>query len=248
MIRALALTAALAATGMAGAAKADVFHLTYEAPGVENSTTSFTTGGFTTFDTRTSEVGFTTTFHTGGAITASYSPVQINVADQYGGAGGTGKYAVAFAATPFTMSLTTDESRLPNGVNYFGYWLSALDEGNKVTFYRAGVEVGSLEPAAVLARIGSNPAYFGNPNPAFAGQDADQAFVFINFYDMTGSFDQVTFSETGGGGYESDNHTVGYFTSVSGIGTVPEPATWALLVAGFGLVGTARRRVTSLAA
>ncbi|UAJ12186.1 PEPxxWA-CTERM sorting domain-containing protein [Polymorphobacter megasporae] len=29
---------------------------------------------------------------------------------------------------------------------------------------------------------------------------------------------------------------------ITGIGTVPEPANWALMIAGFGLVGTALRR------
>ncbi len=57
------------------------------------------------------------------------------------------------------------------------------------------------------------------------------------------------------GGYESDNHTVGHFlTEGTGTGVplspgsfptgaVPEPATWAMMLAGFGLVGaTVRRR------
>ena len=238
--------AAAAGLASAGAAHADVFYLNYEAPGVENTTASFTVVGVTTFDTRTSEIPFTTHFHTGTAITAQYSAVQINPADQYGGAGGTGQYAVAFADTSYSMHFTYDPAVLPNGVNYFGYWLSALDAGNRVAFYRDGVEVGSLSPADVLARIGGDSAYFGNPNAAFAGQDAGEPFVFINFYDTTGSFDEVRFSQVGGGGYESDNHTIGYYTAIGG---VPEPATWTLLMAGFGLVGIGlRRRVTYWAA
>ncbi|QMW24460.1 PEP-CTERM sorting domain-containing protein [Sandaracinobacteroides saxicola] len=43
------------------------------------------------------------------------------------------------------------------------------------------------------------------------------------------------------GGYESDNHTVGFFNDITG-SAVPEPATWAMMIIGFGLVGSAMRR------
>ena len=238
MTRAMIL-AALATTGLAGTAQADVFYLNYEASGVEHTTASFTTMGVETFDDRTSGIGFTTDFGTGGAITATYSPVQINDADQYGGAGGDGKYAVAFNNTPYALHFTSNPTLLPHGVNYFGYWLSALDGGNHVTFYKDGVEVGSLSPGDVLTRLGGNRAYFGNPNPRFARQDSGEPYAFINFYDTTGNFDEVRFTQTGGGGYESDNQTVGFYTAAGG---APEPGTWALFLTGFGLVGAGLRR------
>ncbi len=239
---------ALATAGVASAAHADVFFLNYELFGVQNTTAAFTSVGVETFDTRTSGAGFTTDFGTSGAIAATYSPVQINSADRYGGAGGTGKYAVAFSGRSYSLHFTADPTLFPHGVNYFGYWLSALDAGNQVAFYRNGVQVGALSPGDVLARIGSNRNYFGNPNTHFSGLNASEPYAFINFYDKNGSFDEVRFSQsTNGGGYESDNHTVGFYTAVGG---TPEPASWAMLVAGFGLVGTGLRRrpVTFLAA
>jgi hypothetical protein len=39
------------------------------------------------------------------------------------------------------------------------------------------------------------PAYYGNPNPPFKGDNSGQPYVFINFYDTTGTFDEVTFTE-----------------------------------------------------
>lgn len=234
------VTAAMMLAGMAGAAHADVFQLNFESPGVEATTATFTTVGVETFDTRTAGAGFTTDFGTGGAISATYSAVQIDDADRYGGAGGTGKYPVAFFGTPFALHFTTERSVFPHGVNYFGYWLSALDGGNQVAFYRNGTKVGALSPADVLARIGGNRAYFGNPDAPFAGQNRSEPYVFINFYDTTGSFDEVRFKEDPQrGGYESDNHTVGYYTAIGG---TPEPSTWAMLLAGFGLVGGGLRR------
>ena len=162
--------------------------------------------------------------------------MQINAADQYGGAGGAGNYVVAFGSTPYSVSLTSDPTLDPQGINYFGYWLSALDSGNVVTFYKNGAEVGQLTPGEVTSEVSGNPAYYGNPNANFLGQDGGEPFVFVNFYDTTGAFDQVSFTETSGGGYESDNHTVGFYTAA-----VPEPATWTMLLVGFGALGFALR-------
>ena len=47
---------------------------------------------------------------------------------------GIGNYIVAFGSTPYTLSLAADPIMDPQGINYFGYWLSALDDGNKVAF------------------------------------------------------------------------------------------------------------------
>ena len=241
MIRMATLTAmGIAVAAGAAPARADVFKLNYESAGVEHTTATFTTVGVETFDDRTDGAGFTTDFGTDGAISATYSPVQINSADRYGGAGGTGDYPVAFYGTGYSLTFTSDAARLPHGVNYFGYWLSALDGGNQVAFYRDGLQVGALSPADVRARIGGNRTYFGNPDAPFRGQNAGEPYAFVNFYDTTGSFDEVRFTEDpNGGGYESDNHTVGYYTATGG---TPEPATWAMFLVGFGLVGTGLRR------
>jgi len=229
-----------AALAAAGAAHADVFVLNYEGAGVQHTTATFTTVGVETFDTRTSGSTFTTDFGTGGAIAATYSHVELSNANQYGGAGGAGKYAVAFGSTPYTLKFTTDRTLFPHGVNYFGYWLSALDSGNQVTFYKNGTKVGAVSPSDVRARIGNNRNYFGNPNVPFKGQNAGEPYAFINFYDRTGSFDEVRFrEEPARGGYESDNHTVGFYTATGG---TPEPATWAMFLTGFGMVGIGLRR------
>jgi hypothetical protein len=270
------LAALIAACSIATAANA-TFVLTYEseAPGIENSTSTFSFDGVETFSSLTPGYypsGFQTTF--GGTpgpsnttITLNYTPdtaissggpgVQINAADEYGGAGGTGQYIVAFTATPYELNLSSTD--LSGGINYFGYWLSALDKGNYVQFYGNGGQLlFTFDPQDVLNAISSSE-YFGNPNANYIGEDSGEPFVFLNFYDTTGTFSKVVFYENNsGGGYESDNHTVGHYLTMSGTdvslddstqGGVPEPASWTLMILGVGAIGAMarRRRVVGLA-
>ena len=244
----LGFAAALTASG--SPAKADVFQTTFEAAGVQNANQTALCAangsgnckiGVESFDTRTSNTSFTTDFGTGGVINGTYTAVQINAADQYGGAGGTGKYAVAFSGTPYQVSLTTT---LATGINYFGFWLSALDSGNQVSFYNGSTLVYTFTPTNLINALGScssSNAYCGNPTAAHLGQNSTQLYAFVNFFDTTGTFNSVHFQESpANGGYESDNQTVGFVTSESGtVVSIAEPASFALLafaVAGFGMV------------
>ena len=230
----------------AGAAQADTFHVTIEAPGVQNSTAAFAFSGVETFDkVGTGIQSLNTSFGTGGVITGRYSGVEVASANQYGGAGGSGNFATTFSSAGYSLSLATTD---PAGINYFGFWLSALDSGNNLTFSKGGMVVYTFSPADVVALVKSTPGYLGNPNAPFLGNVGDQAYVFLNFFDTDGTFDMVQFSESPEiGGYESDNHTVGFFTRESGtpINPVPEPASWALMIAGLSLAGSMMRRRTA---
>jgi hypothetical protein len=255
ILRLLTVLGGLAFAADAGTAHADAFNITYEPPGVENVNQAALcanlgsgpcTVGVENFNERSVGTGetFTTNYGTGGTITGTYKNVQITAADQYGGAGGTGNYAVAFTSTSYQVNLSTT---LSTGVNYFGFWLSALDVGNTVSFYRNGVDVYDFTPSQVIASLGTctstNP-YCGNPNSGFSGQDSSEQFVFVNFYDLAGSFDSIHFNEVNfGGGYESDNHTVGYVTAETGI-QAPEPSSIALFLTGACGLFALRRRLT----
>ena len=224
-------------------AAADDWQITYEKPGVQNSTASFKLVGVETFDKQSAglDQSFSTNFGLAdGAIQGKYSSVQIAGADQYGGAGGVGNYAVAFPSTPYQLTLTKTPD--DKGVNYFGYWLSALDPGNTVTFYKGDKQVGVFDASKVSASISGLKNYAGNPNEGpLKGKNAGEPYAFVNFYDTNGSFDRIAFSEVNfGGGYESDNHTVGLFNGVAP--NVPEPETYALMLAGVAAIGLKTRR------
>ena len=197
--------------------------------------------GTEVFDGRvTGGSGFTTNFNAGTVsgnlgtnITGTFSgSFNIVSADQYGGAGNKGSYITTSAGTGIDLKLT-HTSALP-GINYIGLQISALDAGNTLTFYRAGVQVGVYGPANLIQQVGACPnasnGYCGNPT---TGADNGEQFAYVNFFDLSGYFDEIKFTQTtSGGGFESDNYTVGYVdtNAVFQATNVPEPSSAAPLL------------------
>lgn len=235
--------AAAAAVLVATPASA-VARLSFEAPGVQNTTQTLAIVGVEGFDTRQrgSDRTFTTDFGTGGLIRAIYRDIRVDGPNVFGSAGGVGNHAVTFQADGGYEVVFTHTPR--EGLSYFGYWLSALDGQNRLSFYKGNTLIETITPGSIRADLRNCPtsAWCGNPTAPFLGQVRHEMFAFVNIFMPEGTtFDRIRFYQAGGGGYESDNHTVGFVN----MPTVPEPASWALLITGFGLVGlVARRRRT----
>ena len=236
----LPAAALLLTSALAHPALADSFAVSYYGPGIQSSPASTFVENF---DSAVPSGGVLTTSYSGSSLTGTYTGgFALYNADIYGGAGGTGKYITTFG----TYSLN-----LSNTVNYFGMWFSALDGGNQLSFYNGSTLLYSFTPAAFSALVGACPSasgFCGNPNN---GANSGQQYAFLNFYDPTGVFNKVVFTESPAvGGFESDNHTVGNLTTGPG-GTVinspvPEPSTFLLLGTGtVGLASAVRRRFRS---
>ena len=235
-IRSMALGLGFAMAGMAGSAQAATWQLTYEAPGVVNTTSTFTSYGVETFDGLATGTQTYTSTYGGSPYSGTYSQVQVLGFDQYGGAGGSGNYANG-NVSGYSLSLATD-------VNYFGFWLSALNTGNVLTFKQNGQVVGVFDAGNIIsAAVQSNPAYKGNPAGLHKGKVMDAEYVFVNFYLTDGYFDALSFATPYGTGFESDNHTVGIYATQSGTPvSVPEPGMASLLALGLASMGALRRR------
>ena len=231
-------------------ARADPFTVTYENVGVQNTTSTFSYAGVENFNERPTGSGesFTTAYGTTQAsayqLAGTYSGVQVNVADQYGGAGGSGNYATTFSSAGYSLSLSATKTAtgLAAPINYFGFWLSALDTGNQVSFYNNTTLVYSFSPTQVQALLAGQSGFLGNPNAPYKGMNGGQEYVFLNFYDTIGSFNRIVFAESPQvGGYESDNQTIGYYLTQTGT-DVPEPATFTLFGSALTAMALLRRR------
>jgi hypothetical protein len=164
---------------------------------------SFGTGQYSSLETA---VG---TLSTSGSLA-------IVAADSYGGAGGTGNYmalgAQSGSGDPVTLTFKGPES-------YFGFWWSAADANNSVTFYSGSSALASYNDGGTFSFATPGGAYYGNPNN---GSDTGEPFAYFNFSGTDGTkFTSVVFSNNGttGTGFEADNFSVG---------SVPEPSSLVL--------------------
>ena len=195
------------------------FVLTISPAGQQTSTVA----GVTTENFNSLSTGLFTSLSTAvGNFTAPSPGTAIVAADQYGGAGNVGNYfAVGNQSTPnLTSTLTLTAPNTP--ASYFGLWLSAIDDGNRMEFYSGATLVDSYDFNGLAASL---PAAYVGVN----GNTIDKA-AYLNFTGTSGTtITSIKFFSRSGSGFEADN-----FSVLRGpANPVPEPTTMTL-----GLLGT----------
>ncbi len=189
---------------------------------------------------------------------------RVQSADQYGGANGS-KYMVfgvqSGSGAPVTLTL-------PGLQSYFGFWWSAGDSNNGLTFYKGDTLLARFSTADVVSTLPKNSTvqavdgsiyatnnYYGNPN---SGRNTGEPYSYMLFFGQGVQFDKIVLDNSGvtNSGFESDNHSI-YAGSVTVPGSsvfvrqvtspvldsIPEPQTALLAGAGLALLaGIAARR------
>ncbi len=158
----------------------------------------------------------------------------------------TSKNVVDLDGTPGPGRLTTNSFAFGAGKQVtLTFVLGGAQRGSVSDEFEAGF---AFSPAATISGYTLGGGYGGVNIGGYTGISAIETFSSISgtspFTTYSLSFLSVTAgSLTANIGSSSADNVGPLLSSVTlDIGTVPEPASWALMIAGFGLVGVAARR------
>ena len=149
--------------------------------------------------------------------TYSYSnDLEIKAANQWGGANSS-----KFITQQNLQSVRSYSLNVSQDQKYFGFWWSAGDAYNKITFKNDGEEVASFVTSDLVDFIdnsGTVNAADYKGNPAYSGESTghlNEPFAYVNvFFGSESAYDEIVVASLteGGAAFESDNHT---FSAIS---------------------------------
>lgn len=155
-------------------------------------------------------------FSTNKGLSGSYTLVSGSVSNQYAAPlGDTTQYLAVRGGETASLAISP-------AVKSLSFYWGSIDAYNTVKFYSGETQVGSFTgdqiPAAPSDGSQGNPTNNRRVNFSFDGAKVTS----VQFSSSLNAFEADTVA-----------------------GAVPEPASWAMLVAGFGLVGLSARRRSS---
>ncbi len=112
-----------------------------------------------------------------------------------------------------------------------------------------GVDIGDFGGQVTLQLTDSTNAVTSLtvPNTIGAGGSTSGSVLYFGFFDTAKSYTNIAFlNSSTTDNFAFDDFSIGSREQV--VPGTPEPDTWALMIAGFGLVGTAARRRRTVAA
>ena len=192
---------------------------TFEAAGVQNTTVPAGEYKVETFNNLSigDKSGSAAVFVSAiGSFSGSYNIGDANV---WGGAGGNTRFITSSNAT---LSFT-------NPIGYFGFWWSAGSNNNYLSITTVDNVVHQFTTTTLMNSGLLSQNHFGNPNPAFLGQNNGEPYVFLNFF-ATDTGSKIKSINLSGTGFESDNYTTAVNiqtttgTMVQGSCTAPQSA------------------------
>ena len=187
--------------------------ISYADAGSQFQATNLTSATMQTedFDNRTAQAysgSLVVAFGTFARTSGSGTHLTVSTFNQFGGAGGTGRFATA---TDTTLTLNTTQ-------RYIGFWWSAGNaggSGNNVTINLVGGGTESFNAGTLTNALGGCPnrtvngvtaanPYCNNPNTGVANRVTNELYAYVHIRNETG-FNSVRFSGTG---FELDNISV----------------------------------------
>jgi hypothetical protein len=130
--------------------------------------------------------------------------------------------------------LTFDPTLFPKGISAFQLFIGSMDTYNKITFWSDGLSE-TIDGTALLDSVAPlNHVNSGNRT----SDKTNRFFTFV--FNSTTQVNKIVF-DSSINSLEFDNITAAVGTGKEG-GSVPEPATWIAMIAGFGLLGVLMRR------
>ncbi|GAB4526824.1 MAG: hypothetical protein Tsb0014_07220 [Pleurocapsa sp.] len=183
-----------------------VITVTIEEPSIE---TTQLTDDFFVVDFNEENLGTHEFSLTNSGTTYSYgNNLRIDGANQWGGADDSRFITNGVGQGSFTISVDEDQK-------YYGFWWSAGDAYNKITFKNDGVEVAVFQTSDLVDFINSSgvddtSAYYGNPT--YTGTNTghlNEPFAFVNVFFNDLAYDEIVIETMtdSGAAFESDNHT-----------------------------------------